>query len=64
MICPEPIGANDLLIAASAKATGLILVTNNVGELERVKGLKAMNWAEGQLKGDIIKSKYEDVFLL
>lgn len=43
----EPIGANDMLIAASAKATGLILVTNNASEFERVRGLKVMNWAEG-----------------
>lgn len=40
-----PIGANDLLIAAHAKAAGLTLVTNNTREFERVEGLKLENWA-------------------
>ena len=40
-----PIGANDLWIAAHALAAGLILVTNNVQEFKRVKGLKIENWA-------------------
>ena len=40
-----PIGANDLLIAAHAKAAGLTLVTNNTREFERVKGLSIENWA-------------------
>ncbi len=40
-----PIGANDLLIAAHAKALGLILVTNNTREFERVEGLALENWA-------------------
>lgn len=39
-----PIGAMDMLIAAHAKAKGLIIVTNNVREFERVKGLKIENW--------------------
>ena len=39
------IGANDLLIAAHAKAMGLTLVTNNMREFERVDGLKVENWA-------------------
>ena len=38
------IGANDLLIAAHAKALGLTLVTNNTREFERVEGLKLENW--------------------
>ncbi len=38
------IGANDLLIAAHAKALGLTLVTNNTREFERVKGLSIENW--------------------
>lgn len=38
------IGANDMLIAAHAKALGLILVTNNAREFERVEGLKIENW--------------------
>jgi tRNA(fMet)-specific endonuclease VapC len=39
-----PIGANDMLIAAHALALGLVLVTANVGELRRVKGLRLANW--------------------
>ncbi len=34
-----PIGPYDLMIAAHARAEGLILVTNNVREFERVAGL-------------------------
>lgn len=41
-----PIGANDMLIAAHAKALGLTLVTNNGREFERVPDLKIENWAE------------------
>lgn len=41
-----PIGANDMLIAAVAKAKGYTLVTNNVNHFGRVKGLKLVNWAE------------------
>jgi tRNA(fMet)-specific endonuclease VapC len=39
------IGANDLFIAAHARALGLTLVTNNTVEFERVPGLKFENWA-------------------
>jgi tRNA(fMet)-specific endonuclease VapC len=39
-----PIGANDLWIAAHAHCGGLVLVTNNVREFRRVKGLKVENW--------------------
>ena len=42
----EPIGANDLLIGASAKARGLTLVTNNMREFERIDGLKVENWTK------------------
>jgi tRNA(fMet)-specific endonuclease VapC len=38
------IGANDLFIAAHARALGLTLVTNNVPEFERVRGLSLENW--------------------
>ncbi|HQZ38350.1 MAG TPA: type II toxin-antitoxin system VapC family toxin [Vicinamibacterales bacterium] len=38
------IGANDLLIAAHARALGLALVTNNVAEFERVRDLTLENW--------------------
>jgi tRNA(fMet)-specific endonuclease VapC len=39
-----PIGRNDTWIAAEALHHKLILVTDNVGEFERVKGLKVENW--------------------
>ena len=39
------IGANDLLIAAHARALGVTLVTNNTREFERVEGLMVENWA-------------------
>ena len=38
------IGANDLLIAAQARANGQILVTNNVREFTRVPSLQVENW--------------------
>ena len=40
----RPIGVNDLHIAAHARSEGLILVTNNLGEFERVPGLLTENW--------------------
>jgi tRNA(fMet)-specific endonuclease VapC len=39
-----PIGPNDMLIAAHALSRGLTVVTDNVGEFGRVKGLKVENW--------------------
>lgn len=39
-----PIGPNDLLIAAHARATGAVLVTANVGEFSRVPALVVENW--------------------
>ena len=39
-----PIGPLDTLIAAHAKAAGLVLVTNNVKEFARVPGLTVENW--------------------
>ena len=41
-----PIGTMDTLIAAHARAAGLILITNNVREFERVPGLRIENWAQ------------------
>ena len=41
-----PIGGNDMLIAAQALATDSILVTNNVREFARVRGLRIENWLE------------------
>jgi tRNA(fMet)-specific endonuclease VapC len=40
----QTIGANDLFIAAHARAAGLRLVTNNTAEFGRVKGLALENW--------------------
>jgi tRNA(fMet)-specific endonuclease VapC len=40
----QPIGPNDLLIAAHALATDCILVTANVDEFSRVAGLQVVNW--------------------
>jgi len=39
-----PIGVNDLHIAGHARSEGLIVVTNNLREFERVAGLRAENW--------------------
>lgn len=41
----EPIGVNDLHIAAHARSEGLTLVTNNLREFERVPALQLANWA-------------------
>ncbi len=38
------IGPYDMQIAAQAIAKDLILVTNNTGEFERIRGLKLENW--------------------
>lgn len=43
----QPIGAYDLLIAGTGLARGLVLVTANVGEFERVGGLQVENWRQG-----------------
>jgi len=42
-----PIGVNDLHIAGHARSEGLVLVTNNLREFERVEGLRLENWADG-----------------
>jgi tRNA(fMet)-specific endonuclease VapC len=43
-----PIGAYDLLIAGQALRHKMTLVTANVSEFSRVKGLKWADWAETQ----------------
>lgn len=40
-----PIGGYDLLIAGQARARGLIVVTANTREFERVTGLSVEDWA-------------------
>ena len=39
-----PVGVNDLHIAAHARSEGLVLVSNNLREFERVPGLRTENW--------------------
>jgi tRNA(fMet)-specific endonuclease VapC len=40
----RPIGPNDLLIAATAIANDLVLVTHNTSEFGRVPGLNVDDW--------------------
>lgn len=40
----QPIGVNNLHIAAHARAQGLTLVSNDLREFERVPGLLSENW--------------------
>ncbi|HLJ00570.1 MAG TPA: type II toxin-antitoxin system VapC family toxin [Bradyrhizobium sp.] len=40
----KPIGGNDLLIAAHARAIGATIVSANTDEFKRVRGLKVENW--------------------
>jgi tRNA(fMet)-specific endonuclease VapC len=40
----QPIGNNDLWLAAHARSQGWILVTNNEREFLRVPGLRVENW--------------------
>ncbi len=40
----DPIGPLDMLIAAQARNLGVTLVTNNVREFRKVKGLKIEAW--------------------
>lgn len=42
----QPIGGNDLLIAAHALALGCTVVTANVREFARIDGLACQNWLE------------------
>lgn len=40
----QPIGGNDLLIAAHAMSAEFVLVTDNVREFARIAGLRVENW--------------------
>lgn len=42
----QPIGGNDLLIAAHAYTLGVTLVTANEREFRRIRGLNVENWLE------------------
>jgi tRNA(fMet)-specific endonuclease VapC len=39
----RPIGAHDMLIGAHARSAGMIVVTNNLREFERIPGLRTEN---------------------
>jgi len=41
----SPIGPYDQLIAGHARSLGVVLVTNNEREFERVPGIRLENWA-------------------
>ena len=40
----HPIGVNDLHIAGHARSEGMVLVTNNTAEFQRVPALELENW--------------------
>lgn len=42
----KPIGPYDMMIAGQARASALILVTNNAKEFERVPGLLLEDWSK------------------
>lgn len=42
----RPIGPHDMLIGAHALSLGLVLVTDNVREFGRIRGLDLENWRE------------------
>lgn len=41
-----PIGVNDLHIAGHARSLGLVIVTNNLREFERIPGVSVENWVD------------------
>ena len=43
----QPIGPNDLVIAATARSRNLTLITHNRREFARVPGLATEDWATG-----------------
>lgn len=43
----QPIGQNDLWIAAQARVLGAVLVTDNEREFRRVSALEVRNWLAG-----------------
>ena len=42
----KPLGPLDMLIGAHARAEGLIIVTNNVREFQRLPGVRVENWVD------------------
>ncbi len=45
----QPIGGNDLLIAAHAAALGHTIVTDNQREFARIAGIASENWLRGSV---------------
>jgi tRNA(fMet)-specific endonuclease VapC len=45
----KPIGPYDQMIAGHARSLGLIIVTNNLREFERVPGLRVVDWVDLRL---------------
>ena len=39
-----PVGTHDMLIAAHARSEGLVIVTRNRREFDRIAGLRVENW--------------------
>lgn len=50
----RPIGNNDLWIAAHARATEMIIVTNNEREFRRIEGLRVENWVTLERDADAV----------
>lgn len=42
----QPIGSYDMMIAGHARSAGLVLVTSNLREFKKVKGLRLENWVK------------------
>ena len=40
----RPAGSHDMMIGGHARSEGLVLVTNNIREFERMTGLQVENW--------------------
>ena len=53
----QPIGNNDLWIAAHARAEGWVLVTNNEREFCRVEGLVVENWVTPKQPAKTLSNK-------
>jgi tRNA(fMet)-specific endonuclease VapC len=43
----RPIGSYDVLIAGHARSRGLVVITSNLREFERVDGLRCEDWLAG-----------------
>ncbi len=46
-----PIGPYDQMIAGHARSMGLVVVTNNIREFERVPGLRIEDWLSEEARG-------------